>query len=257
MLHATLISKKMHQATTIADRLRWLRESKQLTLRQFSERVGCDPSYLSRLETGNASNPSERFLVSIVSAFRVDVRWLRSGQGEPFGALASDSRTQEALAQWTPERLAKVMNVLDDLPQALATNDVLGEFFHDKSLEQLQAMFHRMSERCYPNLPATARFFWNDVFMLLQIEKRGRFGGQRKLLPNVSVSAKSSFVKSQMANLLARLQSATKERGKKSELAAYLKVPLASVSQWLSAEREPGGETTLKLLHWVEQQERK
>ena len=80
---------------------------------------------------------------------------------------------------------------------------------------------------------------------------------ETSVLTNVNESVKYARVKSLMANLLGRLRRATRERGKKSELAADLKVPLPSVSQWLSGEREPGGETTLKLLHWVERQEHK
>jgi transcriptional regulator with XRE-family HTH domain len=60
-----------------------------------------------------------------------------------------------------------------------------------------------------------------------------------------------------MANLLDRLNKATSQRGMKSKLAKVMGVPLSNVSQWLSGEREPGGETTLRLLRWVEQQERK
>lgn len=76
-------------------------------------------------------------------------------------------------------------------------------------------------------------------------------------LINVSESVKHGSVKPHLPNLLDRLREATKERGKKSALAEYLGVPLASVSQWLSGEREPGGETTLRLLKWVEAAERK
>jgi transcriptional regulator with XRE-family HTH domain len=76
-------------------------------------------------------------------------------------------------------------------------------------------------------------------------------------LQNVSESVKHDLVKSQLEELLKRLHKATEERGKKSELASHLGVPLASVSQWLSGEREPGGETTLKMLNWVHRQERK
>jgi outer membrane biogenesis lipoprotein LolB len=69
-------------------------------------------------------------------------------------------------------------------------------------------------------------------------------------------------VKAQLPHLLKRLALATKESGRMSELADFLgmatgkRVPLASVSRWLSGKREPGGEITLQLLHWVEHQER-
>jgi DNA-binding transcriptional regulator YdaS (Cro superfamily) len=79
---------------------------------------------------------------------------------------------------------------------------------------------------------------------------------KRKVLTMVSESVKQSPMKAQLPSLLERLKKATEERGSKSALAAYLGLPLASISQWLSGDREPGGETTLRLLHWVEQQER-
>jgi len=69
-------------------------------------------------------------------------------------------------------------------------------------------------------------------------------------------------VKLQLPNLLKRLNRATKETGKMSALAEFLgravgyRVPLASVSRWLSGKREPGGEITLLMLKWVERQER-
>jgi transcriptional regulator with XRE-family HTH domain len=66
----------------------------------------------------------------------------------------------------------------------------------------------------------------------------------------------NSDVKSPLPAFLERMNKASSATGKKSELAKFLGAPLASVSRWLSGEREPGGEITLKMLHWVEQQER-
>jgi transcriptional regulator with XRE-family HTH domain len=76
------------------------------------------------------------------------------------------------------------------------------------------------------------------------------------ILPHVTVSGNVQTVKAKLPSLRRRLNQATTERGMKSELAKFMGVPLPNVSQWLSGEREPGGETTLQLLHWVEQQER-
>jgi hypothetical protein len=64
-------------------------------------------------------------------------------------------------------------------------------------------------------------------------------------------------VKSELAVLLERVRKAAPASGKKSVLANFLGAPLASVSRWLSGEREPGGEITLKMPSGVEQQERK
>ena len=82
--------------------------------------------------------------------------------------------------------------------------------------------------------------------------------GGKNVLTEAETSSKDVPVKAQLPSLLERLKKATAATGKKTELAEFLKpkVPLASVSRWLSGEREPGGEVTLQLLYWVELQER-
>jgi transcriptional regulator with XRE-family HTH domain len=60
---------------------------------------------------------------------------------------------------------------------------------------------------------------------------------------------------SPLVNLLERVRKATASEGMKSELAKLLGVPPSALSHWLSGRRQPGGETALKLLQWVEQQE--
>ena len=75
-------------------------------------------------------------------------------------------------------------------------------------------------------------------------------------IDTVSINEHNEAVKAQLPTLLKRLKEATRERGKKSELAALLGVSKTRVWQWLSGTNEPGGETTLQLLRWVEQQER-
>ena len=77
-----------------------------------------------------------------------------------------------------------------------------------------------------------------------------------KGLTNVALSDNISGVKDQLPTLLKRLNDATRERGTKTALAKFMGVKLPTISRWLSGEKEPGGETTLRLLHWVEQQER-
>ena len=74
-------------------------------------------------------------------------------------------------------------------------------------------------------------------------------------LPNVTEYGKQLGVQTSLKKLRDRLNRATADRGMKSNLAKFMRVPLSNVSQWLSGEREPGGETTLRLLQWVEQQE--
>jgi transcriptional regulator with XRE-family HTH domain len=80
---------------------------------------------------------------------------------------------------------------------------------------------------------------------------------QKSALDDVTANGNHTNVKEKLPTLLARLNKATSGRGAKSALAKYMGVPLPNVSQWLSGDREPSGETTLQLLNWVEHQERK
>ncbi|MDR3460140.1 MAG: helix-turn-helix transcriptional regulator [Verrucomicrobiae bacterium] len=74
-------------------------------------------------------------------------------------------------------------------------------------------------------------------------------------LTDVTLGSNSNDVKPQIKKLVLRLKRATSAPGKKAELARFMKVAPARVSEWLSGQ-EPGGENTLLLLNWVEQQER-
>ena len=77
-----------------------------------------------------------------------------------------------------------------------------------------------------------------------------------QVLTEISSTANLAGVKSPLAHLLERLNQATAARGRKAELAKYLKVPRPCVSDWLSGKREPSGGTALRLAQWVEKQER-
>lgn len=100
------------------------------------------------------------------------------------------------------------------------------------------------------------RAVWSKVDW--QIEEAER----KYMLTDSSSSGKIAEVKAQLPNLLDRLNRATKPSGMMTALAEYLAkatgetVPLASVSRWLAGKRMPGGEITLLMLKWVEQQER-
>jgi hypothetical protein len=79
---------------------------------------------------------------------------------------------------------------------------------------------------------------------------------EKHILTHAAISEIVPDVKSVMRDLRKRLAKVAQPRGKKAELARFLGAPLSSVSRWLSGLQEPGGETTLRLLQWVEQEER-
>lgn len=80
----------------------------------------------------------------------------------------------------------------------------------------------------------------------------------KDVLTHMTLKRNNADVKTAMLpSLIERLNAVTQVRGKKSELAQFLEVPAARVSEWLAKRKEPGGETTLQLLAWVEAEEAK
>lgn len=159
---------------TFGGRVRWLRESKALSLREFADRLGADPGYLSKIENGKATNPSRRFQIRMAVEFKINSEWLQTGAGDPFVNTRSDDGTKKALPLWSDKRLQRVFAVLDDLPAALGAEVVVGNLLDHYSLEELQSVWRELSEKEYPALPATARLFWNDVYQRLQLAKHDR-----------------------------------------------------------------------------------
>jgi transcriptional regulator with XRE-family HTH domain len=77
------------------------------------------------------------------------------------------------------------------------------------------------------------------------------------LLPQSSLKSRTSGVNIlTLDELLAVLRSKTSRKGGMARLAKDIHVQQARVSEWLSGKKVPGGETTFRLLQWVEQQER-
>jgi transcriptional regulator with XRE-family HTH domain len=95
-----------------------------------------------------------------------------------------------------------------------------------------------------------------SAFLEVESQQRAQNTSSKQVLTEISDTANLARVKSPLAQLLERLNQATAAKGTKAELARHLKAPRPCVSDWLSGKRKPGGETTLRLLHWVEQQER-
>jgi transcriptional regulator with XRE-family HTH domain len=207
-------------AKTLAERFTWLRAFKGLSLQECAARVGCHFSYLSRLESGKAV-PSARFIARLAVGLRVNAPWLTSGEGDPFYSV-EDARTERALPEWPKTRVARVLAVLDDLPDALAAGAVVGRLVKGLGLEELKALAAEI--RALPDLPVPARLFWNQLFTDLQLakldawhrEKMGLAGdqaeaavaGEKTHLPDVVPSENISGVKTVMPDLLRRLNRA-------------------------------------------------
>ncbi len=100
-----------------------------------------------------------------------------------------------------------------------------------------------------------------DDFLQSHAKEISDFGSLKLNPENIALTSyplqgKTDDVKPILPKLIERLRKATEGRGRKTELASWLGVSPQKVTDWLSERVEPSGETTLRLLHWVEQQER-
>ncbi len=243
---------------TLAGRLRWLRDTAGLTLTQFASKIGYNKGYLSLLESGKAANPSARFIVAVSMGFNVSAKWLQTGEGRPF-QVGEDQATRISLPDWSEDRLGKIYAVLHDLPDALATDAVLGHLLRSEGLAEIQAVWREIG--LLPNLPGPARLFWNAAFTQLQFAKMDRPSeapqeAESEALKKHAEKLTNGPVEPIMPKLRERLRQQTAAHGSKTALARLLGVPRQSVNDWLAGRKEPGGETTLRLLRWVEQAER-
>jgi len=134
------------------------------------------------------------------------------------------------------------------------------------SVKDLSDSICKLCEEFLAHLPAElkpvvdARFdelVWNKMRAELSIQRIPNISTPNLKLTDAATYSIVAEVKAQLPSLLERLEKATAESGKKSELAEFLaratkaNVPLASVSRWLSGEREPGGEVALLLDVWA------
>lgn len=72
----------MTAATKFSDRLRQLRKARNFSQRQLAELLGCDYTYISKLENGaNDYPPKEHLLEQIARLFEVDAEELIFASG--------------------------------------------------------------------------------------------------------------------------------------------------------------------------------
>ncbi len=114
----------------------------------------------------------------------------------------------------------------------------LGERAAEMDDERKIAFAHAISDVGYK--------FWNVAGNLETSKSPGE-----KSLTDAAICFTSEAVKPQLPSLLDQLRKATAEPGMKTALAKFLGAPLASVSRWLSEDREPGGEIVLQMQAWL------
>lgn len=262
------------QESVICSRLCNVRVRAGWSQAAFAEHIGITRDQLASMEYGRT--PIRYWLGDLVcQRFNVCQRWFVKGESPKRGYIGlppeiiQEIPKGELFSTIYETRIGRIVNKQIEESEAMARTiaqqaGAAGKILEDRLYNLAACWFQRIPPHLYDDYFRELMSVSSDFFQRHRREfESGEWpppvvvgaNEEKKLLTNVTEYAKHATVKSEMANLLKRLQKATSQRGTKSKLAKLLGVPLANVSQWLSGEREPGGETTLRLLRWVEQQE--
>lgn len=284
-LHIGAVARKTpipEREIAICGRLRRMRESIRLSRVAVAAQLGIGTPRLSNYEHGAVPLP---YLVGsrFCSTFLVSQKWLAEGGEDSeirnYAPVSSDLETQipakllfsEAYDSFIKPWLARQPSASSAFWKAVekAAPELAAASISITRVPQVGeigdstvvTMLGKVAALALQELPPHLKWpFYhclvNAMWEFQDSHRDDAINTPKKGLAEFSESVKHVGVRNLLPGLLARLRAATKKRGTKSALAEYLGVPLASISQWLSGEREPGGETTLRLLNWVERQER-
>jgi DNA-binding transcriptional regulator YiaG len=277
----------------ICSRVKQFRELIRWSQPDFAKAIGITRDQLANIEY-RRSPVRYPLGVTICQVFDISGQWLAIGEGNMHGGCPAlwvvDFEPKDHKSELFSEVYSKNPAVFKDddrkeiEPVSKPTPGFNPEAFLMRSVYDWYHENRFSSEQMAENFARVLAMFAND--MLKQLRWKGRVTNPRwepgtfpfipknpldKIPDNVEqlhqqqirrltidVNARTTgIVSPALPKLIERLKRATEARGRKTELAAWLKVPRQSVTDWLSNRQEPGGETTLQLLHWVEQQERK
>lgn len=270
----------------ICARVKQFREAGALSQSLFAEALDISRDKLASIEYGRSPL---RFGVGkiLCRQFNISQAWLAEGLGNPHPQIEFAEEVERSIPQKTLFSRAFAEYLLPKLSiiqRALIKRPVEGvsiQFLTPAGLaedEHLGWILKRELGAITNELPkdlrvpfakavvaAVARFgeahgFGGRIYSFprLFVQIYGSLPyGENEVLTALDETVKYEGVKPKLPQLLNRLGKITEQSGKMSELAEFLGAPLESVSRWLSGKREPGGETTLRLLQWVEQEERK
>ena len=256
----------------IGQRLRAFREGKRISRTAFALSIGIGSERLASYEAGRVPLRFEVFK-AINDQYFISPRWLATGEGSP--ALSQPFHTGDK-ALLIPMR--SVFSEAYDAHLAPVLRDrswqARVEFEqYREAWQRLAAFFNANPEEQVPPEVIQAGREGLEVLRsdavagLVEFDEsvksrlaRVVAGQGRKEKANILLTASSEFrkvadMKSGLQELLGKVRRLTEGKGMKAKLAKCLGVPQSRISEWLAGKYEPSGEITLRLLHWVEQQE--
>ena len=152
---------------TVGKRLKELRYKLGLSQREFAEKLGIHYMTLSRYESGKYSL-SDRFITKLKETFKVNPRWLLTGEGEMF--LPKDKPTEALKVEAFGLKGATIDFLAEEIAEKaiaeamvergiLATDSVnLYPFLKDYAKEKVKAFYQSLKAEIGYQLDTLERF---------------------------------------------------------------------------------------------------
>jgi len=251
---------------------------------RFAASIGYGTERIASVEAGRAPVRYEVFRAAS-KRYELSPQWLATGAGSPksWGPFDDSAFAQNILPRalftavydrFIAEQLTKQQEELAELenlhakPPPHLRSELLEYCGKLEALakeacnlakegHKYELLAKAIRRRLNPSGQKENTEYWTAVQALAkQIPRRLNVSDQEEnnLLTGITRERKMAGV-TEIQLLLMRLKRAL-EGMKRGDLARSLKVPLPRVSEWLSGRVMPSGETTLRLLRWVERQER-
>jgi len=120
--------------------LREVRADRNLTQIEFGEKISVSGEYVSQLETGKRTNPSENLIFKICEKFNVNRDWLIDGKGERDLLLKDPGTVYEPHGGWEPR-------TTDDLagPKMSRAFTLLSKIYDSENKEMIRAAFSMLN----------------------------------------------------------------------------------------------------------------
>jgi transcriptional regulator with XRE-family HTH domain len=266
----------------IGKRLRAFRESLRISRSSFALAIGYGSERIASYEAARAPLPYSVF-VAIADKFHIDPFWLATGNGEERSKLRFSYPRPPELK--LPEKVSFFDAFSKHLFPALqsgsfdAKSETVLRYKLSKIIaKQVVIWLHLVPDGRVKEFDDAIQKFWADFYKTLPTEnplnKLRRETAFRQfesaleeqlrddpgylldfpLTVNSLKSKSDAGMKTEIPKLIERVKRKASKPGSKAALAKELRVAPARISEWLSGEKEPGGEYTLRLLNWVELQ---
>lgn len=107
---------------TIGDRIKEVRKALNYTQQRFADELGLKQNTVATYEM-NKTVPSERTLMDIQEKFRVNITWLKTGEGEMFNPIEKEVEIMRFVSRITHKNESELDQFRLNLISALAKLD--------------------------------------------------------------------------------------------------------------------------------------